>query len=123
MIEQAGGFAAFVRDYGLGGILLALFAQIIDGINSAGNLLLGPPRALGNGLIDLTRSLINGLIGVFDAGTQTTILSYTDGVTSLLGPLAQPASVGTIMLTFAVFMYGINRLEISPLSYLQSIRS
>ena len=122
-IDAAGGFVPFIREYGLGGVAMAIFIQVIEGIGSAGGLLLGPPRALGQGLIALIDATLGGMVDVFGAGTATTIYSFTDGTAALLGPLAQPASVGVIMITFAVFIYGINRLEISPLSFIQSVRN
>jgi len=122
-IDKAGGFVAFVRQYGFGGVAMALFAQIIEGIDSAGGLLLGPPRALGNGMIALIDATLGGMVDVFGAGTATTIYSFTDGTAALLGPLAQPASVGVIMITLFVFIWSVNRLSITPLSFVQSVRS
>jgi hypothetical protein len=122
LIDESGGFSAFVQDYGIGGVVFAIFAQIITGIESAGTILLGPPRALGEGLIALVETTIGGMLSVLDAGTATTVESFLSGSAALLGPLAQPASVGVIMITLAVFIYGVNRLELSPLSFLQSIR-
>jgi len=122
LIDEAGGWQAFIQDNILGAIVLQLLAQVLDGINSFGDVLLGPPRALGVGLTELVGALFDGFIGVFDAGTQATIRSFTDGVLAFLGPLAQPTAVGTILLSFAVFLWGVNRLDISPLSFVRSIR-
>lgn len=122
LIDAEGGFVPFIQNVGLGGIAYATILETIGGIQSFGTVLLGPVRALGHGLILLVDTTIGGMLDVFDAGTRTTVQSFLDGTASLLGPLAQPAAVGTMMITLAVFMYAINRLEISPLSFLQSLR-
>jgi hypothetical protein len=122
-IERAGGFTAFVRDYGLGGILNAVFLAIIGGVSDFGNIIFGAPAALGRGVIDLINVVFAGLGSVVGSGSQTAAESFASGVASLLGPLAQPAAVGTVMLSFAVFLYSLNRLNISPLTIIQSVRS
>lgn len=121
-IDESGGFVAFVRDYGLGGLTMAIFIRLIEIVDSFGLLLLGPVRALGRGIIALIDTTIGGMLQVFDAGTQTTVESFLSGTASLLGPLAQPASVGTIFLTFAVMIYAFNRLDIDPFIFVRSIR-
>lgn len=121
-IDREGGWTAFLQNFILGGIVLAGQYQIIDGITSAASLILGPVRALGNGMIALVDATIGNVILVFDAGTQATVLSFTDGVARLLGPLAQPVSVGVAMLSLGVFMWMINYLEISPFSFIASLR-
>lgn len=118
LIEEAGGFAAFLRDYGVGGIFNALILTIISGIQSAGGLLLGPPRALGKGVILMIDMIFEGIGAVLGAGTQATVQSFTDGLAQWLGILAQPASVGVVLLSFWVFMYGINRIGITPWSFI-----
>lgn len=123
LIEREGGLVPFIRNVGLGGIAYAFILQVIEGISSVGSLLLGPPRALGRGLIMLVDITIGGLGDVFGAGTETTVRSFTEGTASLLGPLAQPASVGVAMLSLGVFIWSINNLRITPLSFLQNVRS
>lgn len=121
-IDREGGWTSFLQNFILGGIVLAGQEQIISGITSAASLILGPVRALGQGMIALVDATIGNVILVFDAGTQATVLSFTDGVARLLGPLAQPVSVGVAMLSLGVFMWMINYLEISPFSFIASIR-
>lgn len=122
VIERTGGFTAFVRDYGLGGIANAFFLAIIGGISDFGNILFGAPAALGRGVIGLINVIFDGLADVVGAGSQTAAESFAEGVASLLGPLAQPGAIGTVMISFAVFIYALNRLNISPLSIIQSVR-
>lgn len=120
-VEDAGGIVAFTRQYGLGGILSAIFAQIILGVQAGGILLTGPVRALGNGLIGLIDLFFVGLGEVFGAGTETAVRSFATGLASILGPFAQPAAAGTIMLTLTVFIWSINRIGINPLSFLRDL--
>lgn len=121
LIEREGGFVPFVRNAGLGGIAMAIFVEIINGIQSVGTVLLGPPRALGRGLILLVDETIFGLVDVFGAGTETTVRSFTSGTASLLGPFAQPASIGVVMISLAIFVWVINRQNITPLSFVRSV--
>lgn len=123
LIESEGGFSAFVKNVILGGIVYGFGLQVIDALSDGFLLLLGPVRALGRGMILLIDSTIGNVVSVFDAGTQATVLSFTDGAAAALGPLAQPTSVGVGMLSIAVFLWSINRLEISPLSFIRSVRS
>lgn len=123
LIKEQGGFVAFIRNVGLGGVAYAIILQLIEGVQSFGTILLGPPRALGKGLIRLVDTVIGGMLQVMDAGTATTVESFLNGTAALLGPFAQPAAVGIMMMTIAVFIYSINRLNISPLSFLRSLRS
>mgnify|MGYP006294437585 CR=1 FL=1 len=122
LIEREGGLIPFIRNAGIGGISYAIIAQIITGIINARSLLLGPPRAIGRGFVMLIDLTFGGLGDVFGAGTETTVRSFADGTASLLGPLAQPASVGVVILSIAIFYYGLNRVSISPLSVVQNLR-
>lgn len=122
-IRTQGGWGSFMQNFILGGIVLKLQYEGIEAIDSFGGLLLAPVTALGEGMVYLVDSTVNNVVRVFDAGTQATILSFTDGVASLLGPLAQPTSVGVGMLSVGVFIMSVNRLNISPLSFLQNLRS
>lgn len=122
LIEDEGGWGAFMQNVILGGIVFQIYAQALEGIDAVGMIVLGPVRALGRGMIMLVNSTIGNVIAVFDAGTQATILSFQSGVASLLGPLAQPTSVGIGMLSIGVFIIGVNRLNISPLSFWRSLR-
>lgn len=121
-ITAEGGWTGYIQNVILGGIVWQLYANIVEGLGAAGTVILGPIRALGNGMILLVESTIGNVIVVFDAGTQATILSFTDGVGSLLGPLAQPTAVGIGMLSIGVFIVAIDRLPISPLAFIRAYR-
>jgi len=117
------GWSGFIQNVILGGIVLGTQIEVLEGIDSAGDLLLAPVRALGSGFTRLVSATIGNVISVFDAGTQATVLSFTDGMARALGPLAQPTAVGVGMLSIGVFVWSINRLEISPWSFVQKVRS
>lgn len=121
-IGSLGSWILFVQRFIFGGILVKLQYQAIEGIDSFGGLLLAPVKALGRGMVRLVDSTIGNVIAVFDAGTQATVLSFTDGVAALLGPFAQPTAVGVGMLSIGVFIYTVNKLSISPLSFLRGLR-
>jgi len=121
-ISEEGGWAAFIQNVIFGGLVYNLYSNLIEAQNSLGTVVLGPVRALGQGMILLVNSTIGNVIVVFDAGTQATVLSFTDGVAGLLGPLAQPFSVGIGMLSVGVFIITVNRLEISPWAFIQGLR-
>jgi len=46
LISDAGGLTPFIRDYGFGGILYAIFLAIIGTIDAAGDVILAPFQAL-----------------------------------------------------------------------------
>ena len=117
-VEQEGGLPEFVRDWGFAGLIAAFFLNAIETVRSFGTLILGPPRALGRGLIMLIETFMNGLGDVFGAGTETTVRSFTDGMGALFGPLAQPAALGVVMLTFATMIWVWSKLEIQPFTFL-----
>lgn len=122
-IEQEGGWFGFIQNVIFGGIVYQLFANVVEGIDSLGVVVTGPVRALGQGMIDLVDATIGNVIVVFDAGTQATVLSFTSGVGSFLGPLAQPTAVGIGMLSVGVFVIAVSRLPISPLAFIGRLRS
>ena len=123
VIDQEGGWSGFVQNFLLGGVFLKIQYQVIEGIDSFGGLLLAPVTALGQGMVMLGGAQVGRAVAVLDAGTAATVESFTNGVASLLGPLAQPTAVGVAMISVAVFILAVNRLNISPLSFLQAVRS
>jgi hypothetical protein len=122
VIEREGGWTSFIQNFIFGGLVVKLQYQAIEGIDSVGGLLLAPVRALGRGMVRLVDATIGGVVAVFGAGTEATVRSFTDGIGALLGPLAQPTSVGIGMLSVAVFIYTVNKLNISPISFLRGLR-
>ena len=122
LIEDSGGWFGFLRDNILGGTVFAVWARVLEGLDGAGTILFGPPTALGEGLILLIGALFDGFVSVFEGGTQATVRSFASGVLAFLGPFAQPAALGTIMMSLGVLIWSLNRLDIDPFVFVRSIR-
>ena len=113
-ISQEGGWFGYIQNVIFGGIVFQLYANVVEGIDGLGFIIFGPIRALGEGTILLVSATFGGVISVFDAGTQATVLSFTDGIGAFLGPFAQPTAVGIGMLSIGVFIIAAQRLPFSP---------
>ena len=122
LIDEAGGFGAFIRDYGMGGIFLALVARVIEMIDGFGAILIGIPSAFGRGFIGLIDTFFLGMENVFGAGTATAVESLTNGLARWLGPLAQPASAGVALMTVFLIIWVVSRLNISPWAFISNVR-
>lgn len=121
-LVQKYGFVGFVQNVILGGITYQIGLRIIEGIDGLGSIVFGIPTAIGLGMIGLIEAFFSGLGDTFGASTETAVRSFAHGTASLLGPFAQPFAVGMIMLSVGVFIWSLNRLSISPLSAIQSVR-
>lgn len=120
LVAQSGSLSNFIRDFGLAGILYAIFLVIIRTIDAAGELILAPFRALAGGIVSLIDGTVGSGVDVIGAGAATAIESFTTGVTALLGPFAFPFSVGVTMIAVFVFIWFIQRLELSPLIFIRN---
>lgn len=122
LVDEFGGLGGFVERFGIGGILFALFVNIIDAINATGELLLAPFRALASGLAELVTGTIgeDGALALIEAGASTAVSSIETGLTTLLGPFAFPFAVGVVMIALWAFVAGISRIEFSPLVFIRS---
>lgn len=116
------GFVGFIRQVILGGIIYQIGLRIIEGFDGLGAIVFGIPTAIGYGMIGLIEAIFGGLEAMFGASTATAVRSFAEGTASLLGPFAQPFAVGMIMLSVGVFIWSLNRLSISPLTAIQSVR-
>lgn len=114
------GFSNFVRDYGFGGILWAVFAQAILTIEAAGDLLLMPFRALAEGLVSLISAIIGEPVTIVEAGASTAIRSLTTGLAADLGVFAFPLAVAVLMIGIWTFIVMVQRIEFSPLVFIRS---
>lgn len=118
LVRREGGLVPFVRNVGFGGVSYAIILQLIEIITTGGAVMFGPVRALGRGVVLLVDGTFMNLLRTFDAGTAATVESFLTGTASLLGPFAQPVSIGVVMLTLFVFMWALNRMSISPIAFL-----
>lgn len=122
LIEREGGFAAFVQNVGLGGVTFALILEIIGAIQTGGSLLLAGPRALATGIRELIESTIGGSLLILDAGAQNAATSMLEGVARLLGVGTWPLAIAVVMVGMFTFMWFVNRIDFSPLSFIQNLR-
>lgn len=122
LIEREGGFAAFIQNVGLGGVAYALILEVISAIQSGGSLLLAGPRALARGLENLIDSTIGGSLAILNAGSENAAWSLLEGTASLLGVGTWPLAIVVVMSGIFVFMWFVNKIEFSPLSFIQSLR-
>lgn len=120
LISDAGGLTPFIRDYGFGGILYAIFLAIIGTIDAAGDVILAPFQALAGGLAGLVDGTLGEAVNVLGAGADSAIASFETGATALLGPFAFPFAVAIAMLGVFVFIEFARRLEFSPLIFVRN---
>lgn len=114
------GFTNFVRNYGIGGIFLALVYTAINFITSAGGVVMKPLVALGDGLSKLVEETIGGPVGFIGDAWETASTSIVEGTASLLGitaPIAAMIVAGTFM--FVAFWF-YTRIEFSPLAFIRN---
>jgi hypothetical protein len=121
-ISEEGGFGQFVLNVLGGGIAYQIYSQIVEGIAGFGTIIFGPARALGEGLIRLVNTFIGGLGDTFGAATEATVESFASGIAGAIGPFAQPLGAGIVLITLAIFIWGINRLEFNPVSFISDLR-
>jgi len=120
LVQESGGLTAFIRDYGIGGILFAIFINVIGIIDSAGDLLLAPFRALAAGLVALVDGTLGSAVDVIVAGSEQTVEALGQGATELIGPFAFPLAVAIAMLGVFAFVFFVARLEFSPFIFLRN---
>lgn len=120
LVTEAGSLTNFIRDYGVSGILYALFLAIIGTIEAAGDVILAPFQALAGGLADLVDGTLGSTIDVIRAGTTQAIESFGSGATELLGPFGFPFAVAVAMTSVFVFVWFVSRIEFSPLVFIRN---
>lgn len=121
--NESGSLQQFVEEAGVAGILYAVFLQIINAINTAGETIMAPWRALASGLGSLVSTVFGAPLSIIGAGGETAASSFTEGLAAWLGPLAFPAAIASFMLGVYVFMWFAGRIGFSPLQFVRNIRS
>jgi len=116
------GWTAFIRDFGLGGVFLAVVYTLIEGINSLGGTLMAPFRAFGSGLSTLITGTFGAPVLVIDAGAQATATSFLSGAAAYLGPAALPVSMLSAVATLWIFQQFWKRVQFSPIDFLRNAR-
>jgi hypothetical protein len=115
-IQEAGSFSTWVRNAGIGTIILSLVVAISNGILSLGETFLAPFRAIASGLGRAIEGTFGAAIGVIDAGGTATELSFLEGAAAALGPAAFPVAVGSVVVAIWVLSRGFQRF--SPLDWI-----
>jgi len=116
------GWTNFVRDFGLGGIFLAIVYAAIETIQSAGTTLLRPFRAFGEGIATLIGGTFGAPVRVIDAGATATVTSFTDGAAQFLGPAALPVAMVSAVAALWIFQRFWSRIQFSPIDFLRNAR-
>lgn len=113
------GWANFVRDFGLGGIFLAIVFAAIETIQSLGTTLLRPFQAFGEGIATLIGGTFGAPVRVIDAGATATVVSFTDGAAQFLGPAALPVAMVSAVAALWIFQRFWTRIQFSPIDFLR----
>lgn len=116
------GWTNFIRDFGLGGIFLALVYAIIETIQSAGSTLLKPFRAFGDGVATLIGGTFGAPVVVVDAGATASAQSFLNGAAAALGPAALPVAMLSAVVTLYIFQRFWSRIQFSPIDFLRNAR-
>ena len=115
LIDREGGLGAFMTNIGFGGVFYAITLFLVALVQGIQLVVVGPIKALGRGTIILVEDVfLPGLGAVFGAGTEESVSWFLDGFGSILGPLAQPTSVGVFMSSMFVFAWVAQRTPWSP---------
>lgn len=118
LVERYGSLATFVRRVGFGGIFYALITVVVDAIYSMGDLLLAPWRAMASGLSDLVGGTFGQALRIVEAGTDTAVTAFSEGLTALLGPFAFPFAIALVMVAIYVAVELWMRTNFSPTTFL-----
>ena len=116
------GWTNFVRDFGLGGVFLAIVYALIETIQSLGTTLLRPFRAFGRGIATLIGGTFGAPVRVIDAGATATVVSFTDGAAQFLGPAALPVAMLSAVAALWIFQRFWTRIQFSPIDFLRNAR-
>jgi len=116
------GWTNFVRDFGLGGVFLAIVYALIEVINSAGSTLLRPFQAFGEGIATLIGGTFGAPVRVIDAGATASVQSFTEGAAQFLGPAALPVAMVSAVAALWIFQRFWSRIQFSPIDFLRNAR-
>lgn len=119
---DARGWQGFIRDYGLGGLFLAIIYVAIEGVQSLGTTFLAPFRAFASGVASLIDGTFGAPVRVLDAGATATVMSFTDGISAYLGPAAMPVAMVSVVATLWIFQRFWTKVSFSPIDFLRNAR-
>lgn len=106
----------------VGGTLMTFAFVLWNGIESLGETFMRPFKALGEALATLISGSIGGPVLMLDAAVQTGVESVTHGMWSTFGIFAYPITMVAVMLGIIIFARMWERVNLSPLGWLRSMR-
>jgi hypothetical protein len=115
------GFSTWVRNAGIGTIVLSTVVAISEGIQSIGLSFFGPFQAIASGLADAISGTFTAAVDVVGAGGEATANSFLTGAAAALGPAAFPVAVGSIVVGIYIMSRGFQRF--SPLDWVSGLWS
>lgn len=116
------GWTNFIRDFGIGGVFLAIVYTIIEGVQSLGTTFMAPFRAFADGIATLIGGTFGAPVRVIDAGATATVISFTEGASAALGPAALPVAMISAVVTLWIFQKFWSRVQFSPIDFLRRAR-
>lgn len=115
------GFSTWIRNAGIGTIVLSVVVAVSNGILSLGETFLAPFRAIGAGLAEAIGGTFGAAVDVVDAGGQATVNSFLEGAAAYLGPAAFPVGVASVVAAIWILSEGYQRF--SPLDWISGLWS
>lgn len=106
----------------IGGTLMTVAFTIWGGIEQLGETFMAPLQALGSSLATLITGSIGGPVLMLEAAVQTGVESLTTGIYSAFGIWAYPLTMVAVMLGIIIFARMWEKVDLSPLGWLRSIR-
>ncbi len=116
------GWTAFIRDFGIGGVFLAVVYTLIEGIRNIGGTIMRPLSAFGEGIATLVTGTFGAPVLVIDAGAQATAASFLSGAAAYLGPAALPVAMLSAVAALWIFQQFWKRVQFSPIDFLRNAR-
>lgn len=106
----------------VGGTAMTIAFVVWRGLESLGDAFMAPFQALATSLATLISGSIGGPVLMLDAAVQTGVESVTTGMWSTFGIFAYPITMVAVMLGIIIFARMWDRVDLSPMGWLRSIR-
>lgn len=107
-------FGDFVLEIGFGGILFAIFSNVIEGIDAIGGLLIAPIVAFVDGFVRLLDGIFWGWVDMLDQATEVSIAAQVDTSWAMLGPFQPLVILGIIMVSIYMLLWFLDTIGIGP---------
>ncbi len=103
-------------------VVTAFTLGLVSAIDQAGNAVMAPLRAFGEGLRTLVGATFGESVLIIAAGARNAAYALEYGATARLGVLTYPLAVATVIGGVYVLLWAWNRVSWSPLAFLTSWR-